>query len=493
MRKGITVSIRLLAIIMILLAGSAHAQTKATTDPAVFKKIDDYINYQMKTYRIPGLALAIVQGDKITYMRGYGLASPSGEAVTPQTAFITGSTGKSVTATAVMMLVDAGKIDLDTAVQHYLPWFRLADTDASAKITVRMLLNHTSGIPEGTGWASQAYSDVSDDALEEQVRSFRTAKLNHAPGTAYEYANANYQVAGMIVQAVTGQSFQSFIQQKIYEPLEMVNSYTSRDEARRNNLAVGYRYWFGFPLAAYNQPYSYKQFPAGWYICSVEDLAHYLIMHMNDGVYAGKRLVSSEGMKTLHHPVLADYAMGWVVEGNLVSHNGATPDYGTGLYFDTATHYGVVVAFNANTGYFYTPSYVIPNSVLHLLRGTQPIPPVPDAWYRAMLIGLGLTLSLQLIWLVASFTLIRRWSMDRKKLPQYLAGKLVWLILPLLVELGLAYYILSTLQMNGRTVFVGYVYQPDLTLLAMISLCLALGWGLARTVLSVRLMLKPSI
>ncbi len=495
MQKKISIYLCIICLLtgLLLDLSPVNAQTVMGNSPDVFSNIDKYVISQISQYHIPGLALAIIQGDQIVYLRGYGVANPAGDAVTPQTSFITGSTGKSITATALMILVDQGKVDLDAPVQQYLPWFRLADADASRLITVQMLLNQTSGIPGGTGWAAQAYSDVSVGALENLVRSFHTARLNHVPGTTYEYANANYQIVGMIIQAVSGQSFQDFIQEHIYDPLDMTHSYTSREQARQHGMATGYRYWFGIPIPADNLPYSYGQFPAGWYISSVEDLAHYLILHMNNGQYGAKTLVSSNGMAELHRPELAGYAMGWVVDGNLISHNGGTPDFGTGFYFDTVTHFGVIVAFNANTGYFYSPAYVIAPSILRLMNGGQAIAPVPDAWYRSMLMGLSITLIVQSVWIFSSAVVIKRWRHDREMLPKHLAVKLVWLVAPLVIECGLAAYILSTFQANGRTVFTDFIYQPDIILLAVISLFLALGWGLLRSIISVRLLVKQPV
>lgn len=259
-------------------------------------------------------------------------------------------------------------------------------------------------------------------------------------------------------------------------------------------MATGYRYWFGFPLPVYNLPYSYRQFPAGWYICSVGDLVHYLIMHMNDGRYAGTSLISSSGMAELHRPVLSGYVMGWVVENSLISHNGGMPDYGSGLYFDTISHYGVVVAFNANTGYFYTPSYVIAPSILRMLNGGQPIQPVvPDTWYQTMLTVIVVTLSVQIVWIIMSARVLKRWRNLIDRHPKHLVNKILWFGLPLLIELGITFYILSTLQANGRTVFTDFIYQPDITLLAVISLLLALGWGTVRTILSLWILLRQQV
>ena len=112
-----------------------------------FEKIDIYVEEQLKRLNVPGAALAIVEGDPIVHQRGFGRARPGGEAPSPQTPFFIGSLTKSFTALAVMQLVEAGKVELDAPVQRYLPWFRVADPQASAQMTVRHLLNQTSGLP----------------------------------------------------------------------------------------------------------------------------------------------------------------------------------------------------------------------------------------------------------------------------------------------------------------------------------------------------------
>src|SRR5690349_8939643 len=112
-----------------------------------FAAIDAYVQGEMKATGIPGLALGIVQGDRIVHLTGFGIADPSGRVVSPQTPFIIGSLNKPITCLAVMQLVEAGKVDLDAPVQRYIPWFRVADEGDSARITVRHLLMQTSGLP----------------------------------------------------------------------------------------------------------------------------------------------------------------------------------------------------------------------------------------------------------------------------------------------------------------------------------------------------------
>src|SRR5688572_4802821 len=154
---------------MILAVLSAVASTRpavAQGTPAHFDAVDNYIRTRMQELGIPGAALAIIQGDQIVHLKAFGVADDSGRPVTPQTPFFTGSTGKSFTALAIMQLVEAGKIQLDAPVQTYLPWFRVADPDASATITVRQLLNQVSGLPQSIGQTQLASTDLSDSAIE---------------------------------------------------------------------------------------------------------------------------------------------------------------------------------------------------------------------------------------------------------------------------------------------------------------------------------------
>jgi CubicO group peptidase (beta-lactamase class C family) len=130
---------------LVLAVSPLSAQVASLSTAPDFAAIDTYVSLQMQDAGIPGLALGIVHGNQVVHLRGFGVADPNGRVVTPQTPFIIGSTSKSFTALAAMQLVEAGKIDLDTPVQHYIPWFRVADLTASAQITVRHLLNQTSG------------------------------------------------------------------------------------------------------------------------------------------------------------------------------------------------------------------------------------------------------------------------------------------------------------------------------------------------------------
>jgi CubicO group peptidase (beta-lactamase class C family) len=224
-----------------------------------YAAIDAYIEQQMRRLNIPGAALAIVDGERVAYLRGYGRARPGngpsgGTAPTSQTPFALGSITKSITALAVMQLVKAGKVELDAPVQRYLPWFRVADPESSARMTVRHLLNQTSGLPMRPGLIALADMDDSPAAVERQARELATLRLTRPVGAAFEYSNLNYNLLGLIVEAANVEPYTDYVQNHIFAPLEMGHTYTSQSDARRAGLALGHRYWFGCPVPAPDLP-----------------------------------------------------------------------------------------------------------------------------------------------------------------------------------------------------------------------------------------------
>src|SRR5215211_3140876 len=241
------------------------ASIGAPTAAPDFAAIDRFVEAEMDAQRIPGLALGIVEGDRIVHMRCFCEADPSGRAVSPQTPFIIGVLSKSVTALAIMQLVEAGKVELDTPVQRYIPWFRVADEEASAQITVRHLLNQTSGLSTKTGRSFNGSGDTTDAALETAVRKLRSAEPTAPVGEKHQYSTINYSVLGLIVQTVTGRSYESYVEAAIFDPLQMRDSFTSEAAGEQDGLATGHNYWFGRPSAA-DLPYNRRLIPAGYLI-----------------------------------------------------------------------------------------------------------------------------------------------------------------------------------------------------------------------------------
>ena len=332
MRPSRTIAVFLVAVACGIALAVLGTTSAAADDGPDLAAIDRYVRSEMDAQRIPGLALGIVHGDRIVHVQGFGQADRSGRQVTPETPFLIGSVTKSFTALAIMQLSEAGRVQLDAPVQRYLPWWRVADPDASTRVTVRHLLYQVSGLSKATGNAYATSGDTHDSALEDRVRALRDAELTEPVGTTWQYSNANYWTLGMIVQAVSGQSYETYVQQHIFDPLQMGNSYTSRTEAARNGLPTGHRYWYGFPVAS-EVPFDRGGLGSGGLSSSAQDMASYLSLYLNQGRHGGTALVSPAGAAELQRagvPTGRDgvsYAMGWdvgQVRGTTaISHDGS--------------------------------------------------------------------------------------------------------------------------------------------------------------------------
>jgi CubicO group peptidase (beta-lactamase class C family) len=298
------------------------------------------------------LAIGIVQGDRVVHLAGFGQADPAGRPMTAQTPMLLASITKSFTAMAVMQLVEAGEIDLNAPIQRYLPWFRVADPDASAQITVRHLLNQTSGLPTFPANAGMVGGDMGDQAIEHAVRSLASVPLTQPVGATYQYSNFNYWTLGMLVQVVSGSSYDEYLRQHVLDPLDMQQTYPSQAAAREHGLATGYRFWFGIPVAT-DLTYSRAFRSSGGLVSTSADLAHYLVAQLNGGRYAGASVLSAAGIAEQHRPAARVgntdeyYAMGWQT-GTLggipiVQHDGTLPTGYAHLVLLPEHDWGIVV------------------------------------------------------------------------------------------------------------------------------------------------------
>jgi CubicO group peptidase (beta-lactamase class C family) len=467
-----------------------------------FAHIDAYVSSEMQANHLPGLALGIVHGTTIAHLHGFGTADQAGRAVTPQTPFILGSTSKSFTALAIMQLVEAGKVDLDAPVQRYLPWFRVADPSASTRITVHQLLYQTSGIPGTTSVENKMYvNDTGNETLEQFVRDLSTVTLDRPVGTSFEYANPNYSVLGLIVQVVSGQSYESYIQQHIFVPLQMQNSFASKQNAMRDGLAQGYRWWFGAPLPN-DLPYYQTILPAGFLISSAEDMSHYLVAQMNGGQFTNASVLSSKGIAIMHAPgVTIDaagggYGMGWEyvsprendTGGPLYLHNGETTgNFHSEMLIEAAPQWGIILLTNiGDSKVFRGVQQGIIRGIADMLIGHEPA----DAGLRSSTVYLILDglLGVISILVLVSVARLPHWY---KKFPQRRHKllrpglRLAWeLVLPLVLLIGL------TIPGSGAK---GSWPQlllalPDLGWWLLITLVVVLLTGIIRAVLAFRVL-----
>lgn len=265
-----------------IISSCTHSFTQKITygTPAItlHEKIDSVVASKMNLYNIPGIAICIVSNDEIIYNKGYGVKNIKTKSpVLPTSVFHTASISKLFTATAIMQLVDEGKLSLDTRMDQVVPDFK--NTKAGA-ITIHQLLNHTSGLPDISNyhWSN---GNEKEDSLEKYILSISLAPTV-APGTSYIYSNLGYDLLGYVVQKVSGTSFEEYALNKVLIPGGMTASdfrYFYIPESLRTTPHT--KSWItGNVKVQIPYPYTREHAPSSTLNASVSDLGTWMITFM---------------------------------------------------------------------------------------------------------------------------------------------------------------------------------------------------------------------
>jgi CubicO group peptidase (beta-lactamase class C family) len=382
-----------------------------------------------------------------------------------------------------------------------LPWFRVVDPEASAQMTVRHLLNQTSSLPLLPSEVAMADFDNNPDATERQVRALSTLKLIRPVGSKVEYSNLNYNILGLIIEAASGEVYTEYIQNHIFLPLEMCHSYTSKAAAQQDGLAIGHRHWFSIPFPAPHMPVPVGSLPSGQLISCAEDMAHYLIAHLNGGYYGDVQILSRAGIDELHHGVKeyiafgipsGKYGMGWfdidLGQTKTYSHGGNVPDFSAFMALVPEQMKAIVLLLNADPYGLPPITEEIGMGMTALLVDQQPAPIRLDfiQWIMRLL---PLVPLLQIAGVVATLGFLHRWHTDPARHPSQ--GRM-WrqhILLPLVPNLSLA-AILLYLRSTGLIRFL-HLFMPDLAWIAQISGGFAAIWAFLRTGLILHALRKP--
>lgn len=321
-----------------------HADCHAQEDVAA--KVDALVTREMQRQHIPGVSLAVIKDHQIILAKGYGLANVEHQVpVKAETIFQSGSIGKQFTATAVMMLVEGGKLRLDDKVSKYLT----SVPEGWAKIEVRHLLTHTSGLGDYPA-DFDFYRDYTEDELLERLMK---APLKSQPGEKWSYSNVGYVTLGILVSKVTGRFYGEFLQDRIFKPLEMKTARIISEADIVTNRAAGYRLVKG---VLKNQEWvspTMNSTADGSLYLTVYDLAKW------DTALYTEKLLKKSSLDQMWTPVKLNngqthpYGFGWfVVEvrgHRLIHHGGAWQGFQSGIqrYVDDKLS---VVAFDNLAG-----------------------------------------------------------------------------------------------------------------------------------------------
>ena len=322
--------------------GTAIPKAQAVSS-GVGSELDTYLSEAFEAANIPGAAVIISDDQNTLLSNTYGDCGGANEP------FIIGSISKTFTADAIMQLVEKGKVELDAPLSRYLK-----DSAEGQHITIRQLLNHTSGI--------DTYMTLDNYSI--------TSKQ----GT-YVYANANYGLLGKVIEAVSGISYGKYLEANIFRPLGMEHTYTSLEEAKKDGLIAGYRNYFGF---AVSQECDYPDksskgwltIPAGYIISTAADMNRYLKSYLNENVsiLTSKSIASMFG-ETVPVAKGNSYGLGWGIldrDGTkIISHGGLVDNYTCQAFMIPKLKISGVILMNSND--YFVGNAMTGDILLHVL------------------------------------------------------------------------------------------------------------------------------
>ncbi len=351
--------------------GPSAAAAPQRTAPGVPPGIDAAVDRIMKSFEVPGLALAIVKDGRVVLAKGYGVRKLGDPApVDARTLFGIASNTKVFTATALGLLVEEGKLAWDARVVDYLPWFMMSDPYVTRELSVRDLLVHRSGLGLGAGdllwWPESTYH------REEIARRLRSIKLETSFRSAYAYDNVLYLVAGEVIQALSGRTWEDFVGERILKKVGMTGSNVRHSAAAEGgNVATPHARVEGVvrPITPFT---SDNTNPAGGINSGAEDMAKWMLVRLNRGKLAdGTALYSERTARQIETPVtivpnpappaelaplksnFSAYALGVGVHDyrgqRVLTHTGGLPGYVSIVTLLPERNLGIAVLTNAES------------------------------------------------------------------------------------------------------------------------------------------------
>lgn len=347
------------------------------------EQLEPLIQQILATFELAGLAIGVVRGDEIVYAKGFGVKNiETREPVTTTSLFHLASLSNAFVATAIVQLTEQGKLDLDTPVADYLPYFTMNDEWYRA-ITARQMLTHVSGMPDEEifYWEQPEYDE---GALERYVRGLAHVSLLFEPGERFSYSNIAYEVLGDLIAKLSGQPFEAYMSEHILRPLGMSTSTFLKEEVSAElgttpHLAVPHL------MLSPVYPYDRAHAPSSTLHSSVLELCQWARANLQRGSLNGKRILSAASYDLLWHPyALLDEddptfftGLGWWLSNDRGKQQVIRGGQDTGFEATTVLlpEEGIGVVVLANT--LPAPVVQLREIVLDVLLGDEPQLPKP--------------------------------------------------------------------------------------------------------------------
>ena len=317
-----------------------------------------------KEEKVVGLSVAVVKDNKIIYTNSFGSSNlETGAPLTNKNIFRIASISKSFSATSIMQLIEAGKLDLDEDVSNLVGFPIRHPKYPETVITLRLLMSHLSSINDSEGYFSLDYINPAKNP------NWQKCYNDYEPGKGYQYCNLNFNMIGTIIERTSGERFDQYVKHHILDPLGLYGGYCV-DSLDKSRFATIYDYnvdsakFIMSPnayaarseeIAKYTMGYSTPIFsPTGGMKISATDLAKYMTMHMNYGRYKEGRIITKKSSKLMQTPLSVEENYGFALENTtkmvdgipLVGHTGSAYGLFSAMFFDPKKKYGIVVISN---------------------------------------------------------------------------------------------------------------------------------------------------
>lgn len=454
-----------LIINITLLSLSLHASID-------IKKLDEKLKESIAFSRLPGLAVAIVNDKEVLFQSAYGVQ------IEADTSFFLGSTTKSFTALAIMILSEKGLLDIDSPIKKYLPDFQLNDKKNEGLITVRHLLNQTSGLSE----IGLPFSTLGGQSLTEEMKLLQYCTIKNPPGTKFEYFNGNYRLLGLLIERISGMTYGDFLKQEIFSPLQMNSTFAGLENPPK--LAPGHVAFLGYPLKR-TQEYRKGALSSAFISSTISDLSKFLIFELQQAWAINSSQNPTKQILIPHNTEDESYAMGWLSVKEKPSkhffvHGGTLENYQSFFYLSPQSNIAFVMLANQSS--------LLPNGfqqaqkiIVNAIEGKEQQPFKTNMPNLIFMVVLAIVVVLQLL----SFLRLKNW-IDRIR-PKRKWKWISWICIDCALSLFMLFGFTPLLRLlSGEYIDFVIIYRliPELWLL----LILIGSLGVLRTLIKLSLL-----
>lgn len=462
-------------LIVLLIPVFFHPLTTNATSVLDKEAVDKFVADYIDKNGLPGASIVIVKDGEVVHEKGFGHDS-EGQPITEKSLMRIGSVSKTFTAFSVLQLVDEGKIHLDDPIMKYIPEVKLDDSRWK-EVTIRQLLNHTSGVPNPL-IVPQANNTRAG------VERLHDWQLQSEPGEKYAYSNPNYWILAFLVEKVSGIEFDDYLKRNVFSPLDMNDSLTAINSGDFvQGLPKGYitAYGTAIPLTEMEQ----MQAGAGGVITNASDMGKWLSMHTNVGENeSGDQLLSVELLKESYSPQPGSEknGLGWSlssphVQPARISHSGALSTYQTQQDIIPSSGYAVAVLLNSFTTTF-EHAYEISAGIIQVTEGNEPekkasIPKIMD-------LSLGFITLVYLVFGVRGIIHCKKW-IDKRQ--QYTNWRFILRLTPQLAAVlfvGWYFFVVPNMQDNSSTIKDAFGIYPAAAIFLIIVFIIGLTLTIKR-------------